>query len=652
MTRTRSNATRLSLLTSLTALGAAGVVLLMSHAREAATNAMHDDVARDKPNVVAPVWSGARRAVTQMGSGTYAAPVGQEMTFQLRAGSSTKTTQTEHNRSCTVGLAIDGSMNVCVLDRRDDALVIGVSFPGCKVTPRLEGGIQERGSMADFERSLATTTAVLMGDDGQTRGYRFDEAVAPEHRNLLRKLIGALRFVARMGEEHWTVEESDSGGAFATEYRWTRRPSLGTTGTLSKRRSSPASAAAASDATVLAGGEGNGSATFSLDLGWIEQAEYEERAVHTISEMPCKVEYVFTASARLQSVGVAPARADVAWTGEWHAASGARETLPRLAGAQETRYRQLLVGVNADQLVAEIGELVRSDAAGSQPMFATRQKLAWLIRLRPETLEQLERYATDPSLDPQTMKVIVAAVGGAQTDAAQSALSRWLGDVLLPESIRVAAATSMMQLDAPSQTVRDTLGSLLADDAAPASLHSAALLVLGAVSTREQAAPGQVSASAARLLAYEPAANARGMLPTWLEALGNAGRTEAIPVAQRYLAHISDEIRVAALASVRRVPGEAATTVMIAALDRDPSPTVRVAAAELVAGRTDASALAAIERVLRQETVSMVRRVAIAGLGDRASQDANAARLLRFAAASDADPELRALAAALLQRRS
>lgn len=651
MTRIRSNTMRFAFLATLAVLGAAGVALLMSHAHDAASPATHAAFTRPRDSAVAPVASSTRRAAAQVGSKMYAAPVGQEMTFELRAGSSSKTTLTEHNRSAIVGLAIAGSMRVCVLDRRDGALITGVSFPGCRVAPRVEGGTPERGNMTELERALAATTLVLMGDDGQTRGYRFDETVAPEHRHLLRKLIAALRFVARPGEEQWTVNEADGGGVFATEYRWTVRPSAGVAGILDKKRPSPASALAASAANVSAVGEGNGRATFGAALGWIEQAEYQERGTHAISEMACTVQYEFTAAVRLQSVRVVSERTDVAWTGAWQPADGARETLPRLAGVQEARYRQLLDGVDADQLVAEIGELVRSGAAGSHSMFAARQKLAWLVRLRPEALPRLQQYAIDPSLDPQTMSVIVTAVGGAQTDAAQIALSRWCADVLLPESIRVAAAASMMQLQLPNQTVRDTLAGLLASDAASTSLQSAALLVLGAVSTREPAGPGEVPASAARLLAYEPLAPAHGTLATWLEALGNTGRSEAIPVAQRHLAHVSDEIRIAALASVRRVAGEAATAVMVAALDRDPSPMVRVSAAELVASRTDASALVAVERVLRQEPVSVVRRAAIVGLGARATQDTNAARLLRLAAASDADSQLRALAVTLLQGR-
>ena len=117
---------------------------------------------------------------------------------------------------------------------------------------------------------------------------------------------------------------------------------------------------------------------------------------------------------------------------------------------------------------------------------------------------------------------------------------------------------------------------------APKSLSTTAMLLLGSFAQPNRAA---AAPSWQQLLDHEVAAVAEGSVRTWLEALGNAGRSEALPAARRYLASEDPSLRSGALSAVRRVADPEAARMLRQAAEQDQDRNVRDHARRLLAER-------------------------------------------------------------------
>lgn len=598
----------------------------------------------------APATDAARQpvAIAAEGSGFYSAPAGQRMRFAYRVESGTRLGRDETTAGQGMTVELEGEMTLLVLARRQDELVVELRLPPTAARTRSEQGEQAHGADAAIRRDLGQPALVRMRDDGTTLGYAFAEDVLPENRNCVRAIWSALRAVLRDdGGRPWRSTEADTVGDALLEYRW-REPFVqdgAIRGGIVERRKLGYAGRAASGRGAL-GVTGEGIAHCNPSLGWTERVWWREQSSQAIEELGCIARSVLEASCELLEVGwQEPAAGDV-WHTAWLPVDGSAERPSDAATRIARQYEQKLSGVTADDLLAQLGELIRSGRCPSQEAWNLKVDLTWMIRLRPETLGHLQ--ALLPTLDPDLAGLVLSAAGAAEVAAAQDWLTRLLADPVADAGLRRSAALALFQVRQPTPALLAAVSANVTGDAPASLVRDTGELLLGALIAR---AGGAAPAGAIEaLLGLEARAVRQGGLVNWLEALGNAARPEALDPARRHLADAAPAVRIAAVSALRGIPGEAADAALIAVLaDRDAD--VRGRSGEALATRDGPLALAAVTRLLLSEPDAEVRRVTTAAVAGRARTEPDVAALLQRLAASDAAEEVRRLAREALELR-
>lgn len=277
-------------------------------------------------------------------------------------------------------------------------------------------------------------------------------------------------------------------------------------------------------------------------------------------------------------------------------------------------------------------------------------KLALLVRLRPEVLDELRQIV--PTAPQFAADVLLGAIGSANTAPAQSFLAGVVGDVAGGQTLRQSALDSMIQLAEPGDAAVQSVLGLVRDGDANATLRDNGLLVLGAMGSREPAAKARDAGGVmAELMAYRDRAADEGRLEVWLHALGNTGRDEVAAAVEPYLGHRDPSVRHAATSALRSVETARATTALLDRAQHDPDARIRSQAIESLAERGDPSALNYVGRVLAEESDAELRRAAVDGLRKQLPVNASVRPMLQRVAELDPSPELRRHAAGVLAPR-
>ena len=205
-------------------------------------------------------------------------------------------------------------------------------------------------------------------------------------------------------------------------------------------------------------------------------------------------------------------------------------------------------------------------------------ELAWLLRTDPAAVD--EARGAVAGAPPAVAALILDALGDAGTPAARAALLG-LAREPLPAELLPNLYLSLGQQEPTRAVVAALEEACAAQDARRArwGLHG-----LGSMAARAE--PACAEALVARLERELDRAGAHDVAraEAALEALGNAGHARAIPSLLGGLAHGDPRARQAAAYALRkhtRLPG---VETALALAGRDPSPLVRAAAVEVLAG--------------------------------------------------------------------
>jgi HEAT repeat protein len=242
--------------------------------------------------------------------------------------------------------------------------------------------------------------------------------------------------------------------------------------------------------------------------------------------------------------------------------------------------------------------------------------------------------------------MVLSAIAASRLPAAEAIVATTFADPSQPASLRMAAAVASMQFDNPSAPTMATFASALQSAPTFDGPTTAGLFAFGALLER---ATGEVRNEATRtVVGLEDAARRQGALPTWLEALGNAGVDAALAAAERYRSHEQFPVRLAAVSAVRKVAGDAAWRFAAAALGDD-EPVVRARAMEVLGERHEAGALSTMLAAVAAEPDARVRLTAVHALGDRVG--VAEVRTLLERLRQDPAEDVRTAAASLLRGR-
>lgn len=274
-----------------------------------------------------PVRPGEARG---SGAGPYRARAGQVLRYGYRADCALEV-RGRAEIFPVVQVRLEGEMTVAVLARRGDELIAEVAFP--RTTGTMAQGGEDIRAAEDLLQDLARGALVRMRDDGSTLGHAFGPGLPPGHREWIRRLWSACRFVARPTPgEPWTAVEDGAIGPAEVEYRW-RAPVLEGTaaagGLLQRTMLGYGDEARARWGAVAAAGEGE--AHLNPAIGWFEQARWTETVTRGPDEHGAAATAMLAADWRLREVrfrAAGGAGGEALWDREWLPAGGASEAGP------------------------------------------------------------------------------------------------------------------------------------------------------------------------------------------------------------------------------------------------------------------------------------------------------------------------------------
>lgn len=598
-----------------------------------------DDAARRKLSPVKP-------------SGFYSAPAGSEFDYELQSDARVRMTMAvgEQPVDQRTRTSLQGQMRVLVLDRREHELVVQVDFVAASVHHGVVDGLERSPAL---EEILARPTRIRMRDDGSLLGFAFDARSNPYANNLIRSVVCGFRFVVpAAAAAAWDQEESDPTGIATVRYQWIAGQEDGRRRVQRVKTDYRALPDQANSMVMRYTVNGNGIGEMDAELGWLRGAVVAESLAMDAQGAPVHTTLEYSARLQLKAHAVRPADqlADPRWQDEWAPVEGVLDTTA-IAASSERELNELELGdATLTSLVQAILALTQAEPLDHAALTTASHKLALLVRLRPEVLDELGQIV--PTAPQFATDVLLGAIGSANTAPAQSFLAGVVGDVAAGQALRQSALDSMIQLAEPGDAAVQSVLGLVRDGDANATLRDNGLLVLGAMGSREPAAKARDAGGVmAELMAYRDRAADEGRLEVWLHALGNTGRDEVAAAVEPYLGHRDPSVRHAATSALRSVETAGATTALLDRAQHDPDARIRSQAIESLAERGDPSALNYVGRVLAEESDAELRRAAVDGLRKQLPVNASVRPMLQRVAELDPSPELRRHAAGVLAPR-
>ena len=571
--------------------------------------------------------------------GPWAAPAGSAFVYDVRADLD-MVMAAESASGETAEFSLEGKLRVELLARREGELLLGVALHDVVMRAAKNDATEEGGEpLEGLASQLAESSLVRMSEAGDTLAYRFPASMEPEARNWIRTLVAAARFV--VPEEHettWETTETDATGRFLARYEHLDACRV------RKEKLRYLDAVQVGESALLPEVSGGASGEFDLARGWLARCEVEESTAFALPEAGLSLR--IGTRIRLEHSCLercAPIAGDP-WVGPWASLDGQGEETSS-DRAERNEDLRLLDGATLDDLLAEIEDSMTTGDPSSFELFLARQKLAALVRLRPETLSTLQDLLVQGFLDDGVAEVVLSAVGAAGTSASELFLTELVSDEQVMLSHRLGAVVSLFQLEHPSPETFAAIRGLVLRSDVSADLGNSSLLLLGALASVSE---GPVKADQiASLLALKESASDASL---WLRALGNCGGGEILEAVTPYLDHADHALRLAAVESLRGVPGQSAFELLDRMARADASLDVRAAAAELLGQRWDDGAETAVRQILENDSSAIVRSRALNGVALAALHDEAARSLLLYYAERDPDASVRAHARQLFER--
>jgi HEAT repeats len=571
--------------------------------------------------------------------GFYWAPRGSRFVFAIESRTSSQVRQ-EQGSSPRITYTVAGEIELLVVDRIPGELMVQVTCLEAAIGLQADGNAESADTVSEkIAAELRHKSFLRMQSDGQFLGIRFAPEMSAETRGFLRSLVGAMQFPVRDDSPTWESDEADSTGLASYRYTWELRPAASKPGLL-RRHKLGYKSFGEGNANLSIGVTGTAEARMCVDRGFVIGGEIRETLELPVAEMKATIATESDSRFDLIAHDTITDLPQADWAAGFGPLQGHADAELIAAQNETERMRRQLAGVDLQQLIQEILLLVEAGDLRSDALFAAREQLRWMVKLSPELLEELQRVLLDPSLSAQAQMTLLGAVGSAGTPEAESCLNGLLASGRNGNGLRRAAAMSLFHIEKPVRQTARTLQHVFRDSATDSGLASTSILVLGAFAS--DASSEATTDLVDQLLAMEQTAIQRGMLTSWLEALGNARTTRALTPATRHLADSRPEVRNAAIHALHAVHTPAATSLLVGHLSKETVAMVRSSLVDALGTRDQPIAMQAIAKLLRKETDERIRRRAILALAQL--RTARAIEILTVSAKTDASAVLRNLA--------
>jgi hypothetical protein len=502
----------------------------------------------------------------------------------------------------------------------------------------------------DLERSAAARAAlerpILVEADDRGRLLALHLGDEPEAAvNLARAILSATQVVRGPdGQAAWEVEEDGPSGTYLTRYE------AGAEGGLRKRRLRRKEAAPAAGELTSPREQPEGELTGRLDeRGRLLSLEGTEGLTTTIAgRIIARTETAL--KLRLLSEEQVPEADRQVLLAEAEARGAGRQPLALAAdgkASERALQRSELGTAGADSLLADLARAERA-AKGSVDETALYLKFKALVYLEPGVSGRLGRRLLEAPAEGVALRVLSQALASSGEPAAQEALAAVVRARQTDWPVMAELLPALGAARAPNEAIESVLREL-ARTAGNADVRTTAQLALGALGRNLAAtSPARAGAIVRTALADLAAARTPGDRRQALLVLGNTGAPEVLAAARPYLVAPEPEVRSAAVAALRWMPGPEVDALLLRALKEDEDQGTRLEALTALELRPATSAVVAgLREAARADRVVTARLAALALLARWREAYPEAEAALREAA-NDPVAEVRSAAAELL----
>jgi HEAT repeat protein len=581
----------------------------------------------DAPPVTTPVPLGMGM-VTTAGGAALPSLVGSRRTYRLDVS----TNVAADHSAASAHVELSGRWIEMVVAADSDEIAMRIEIAPTKLEmPR--PGVD---SPTDASAQLARPFVIAFEPDGHVKEVYVEQGVDPSVAMLERSLGQSRQLVGVSdgAQDAWQAVERDGIGEYQADYR---RDAQAIDKTKTRYTKIPADVSADRAAPTV---EVRSRARYELaSSGWPASVDATDD-VH-LAALPGGAGVQITASAKF--VLVDESHDD----GAAALADRSRMHPARLGESghgldQHASDAQLVGTASLSDLLATLAGIA-DGPNGDRERSEVMARLAALFRLHPEAARDIAGRL--PAMPAAQREIVVAALGAAGSPAAQAALRDVIVDSRLSEDAHQHGLMVLGLTDTPDRATLSALSTAMAEHDPDTS--ATATLALG--NAARHAEPGDDTAAAVqRLLALDASAKSSDDRTLALRALGNVGDPQILPAIRSALASSDDDVRAAAVMSLRFVPGSDADDLIAGVITSDPVPWVRSTGVRAASFRTLSSMWPAVTRALEDDVASLVRMAAVQLLGQHKTDAPDAIAELRRAAETDGDRDVREAAQSYL----
>ena len=304
--------------------------------------------------------------------------------------------------------------------------------------------------------------------------------------------------------------------------------------------------------------------------------------------------------------------------------------------------------LNGAKLQDLLGELEHARTGTSQDRGVMMSRLSADFRLRAEDAKQMAKDI--PGSPSQNGMLLTGGLTGAATPEALGSLAEVAANNRTPMEVRLNAVTGLGLATSSSSPLVHALAALLNDP--DPMVQASALLALGsAAGNLRESDPAAYEFAITTLLNALASAQTPEQRALCFRALGNSGDARVLPLAREAETREMPVVRLAAVASVRRVALPDVDAFLMSVLHEDTESQVRVGAIETAEQfRTLQAYIPALGGVAKSDAAPLVRHAALHAL-DRVKSLPEALALITWSGRNDPSEDVRKFANELLQAK-
>ncbi len=496
-----------------------------------------------------------------------------------------------------IEVAVQGNLQLAQAVQRDGVTWVPARLQNVSV--RLSDAARKVLDFQTDDSALTHPWLLRADDDGHVREVRFAPGTPLAGQSVLAAFAYGLQLVrpAEANLAKWETDEADANGAFHAAYA--RVPSGNVVKTWSSGDARP-------------GQRTTTTATHTLDTLGLQHLLLDERGTASTGNLDTRQFVAMSLTVDLLRAGTTD--------GQWalNLRPDALRTYTAATAAVHWHEDALPNRAFAEVLADVQARAEQTDAAGRVNL---RNEMTRAIAADPATVVRVEARLRERTLSEPAERVVIAALVGARTAAAQTAVGALIKDPELEEALRVRVLQSASLMTSPKPAFVATLVDLVGLSSDPAYRGAVATTLGASIAFLGEQHPQEAQIAINKFV--DQAAVALGQrgghhpfqapLSTrlaWLAGLGNTGHPDALPLILGALTDPDELLRGAAALALRRQEPAACIDAMVTRMAKDSSVHVRENVVDAARDMGPAVTEALVKKALYYDESAFVRSAA------------------------------------------